>query len=207
LLRGYGKPGKATKKTKIMDRNQITKWLKSPDKMARKYSLHVVYFCTGCGIIEIPPTITARWDAERFGIIPVATPRQANLFLITGYVSVKTLRAIIRTYEQMPEPKYVIGFGSCPINGGMYWDSYNTIKHLDKYIPVDGWIAGCMPRPEAIIVSVTHLWTLIDKEMANGYLRYKKNYTAYRRNQEMVLGTLEWPPVYQESGNGDQESG
>ena len=63
--------------------------------MANKYSLHAIYFCTGCGIIEVPPVITARWDAERFGVIPVATPRQANLFLITGYVSVKTLRAII----------------------------------------------------------------------------------------------------------------
>ena len=179
-----------------MDRNQITKWLKSPAKMANKYSLHAVYFCTGCGIIEVPPSITARWDAERFGIIPVATPRQGNLFLITGYVSVKTLRAIIRTYEQMPEPKYVIGFGSCPINGGMYWDSYNTINHLDKYIPVDGWIAGCMPRPEAIFIGVTHLWTLIDKGMADGYIKYREHYGAYRRNQEMVLGKLEWPPLF-----------
>jgi len=142
------------------------------------------------------PRLTARWDAERFGIIPVATPRQANLFLITGYVSVKTLRAIIRTYEQMLEPKYVIGFGSCPINGGMYWDSYNTIKHLDKYIPVDGWIAGCMPRPEAIIVAITHLWTLIDKDMAKGYVKYRENYEYYRKNQEKVLGKLDWPFLY-----------
>ncbi len=179
-----------------MDRNQLTKWLKSPGKMAHKYSFHVVYFCTGCGIIEVPPVITTRWDAERFGVVPVATPRQANLFLITGYVSVKTLKAIIRTYEQMPDPKYTVGFGSCPINGGMYWDSYNTIKHLDKYIPVDGWIAGCMPRPEAIFIGVTHLWTLIDNDKADGYIRYRENYAAYRRNQEMVLGELEWPPLY-----------
>jgi len=179
-----------------MDRNQIAKWLKNPAKMANKYSLHAVYFCTCCGIIEIPPVITTRWDAERFGVLPVATPRQGNLFMITGYVSLKTLKAIIRTYEQMPEPKYTIGFGSCPINGGMYWDSYNTIKHLDKYIAVDGWIAGCMPRPEAVIVAVTHLWTLIDKGKADGYLRYRKSYAAYRRNQEMLFGELEWPPLY-----------
>jgi NADH-quinone oxidoreductase subunit B len=184
-----------------LDRNQITKWLKAPAKMANKYSLHAIYFCTGCGIIEVPPVITARWDAERFGIIPVATPRQANLFLITGYVSVKTLRAIIRTYEQMYEPKYTIGFGSCPINGGMYWDSYNTIKHLDKYIPIDGWIAGCMPRPEAIFIAVTHLWTLIDKGMANGDVRYRENYEFYRRNQEMALGKLDWPPLYPTNNN------
>jgi len=129
-------------------------------------------------------------------VIPTATARQANLFLITGYVSVKTLRAIVRTYEQMPEPKYTVGFGSCTINGGMYWDSYNTINQLDKYIPVDGYIAGCMPRPEAIFVAVTHLWTLIDKDMADGYKRYRKNYAAYRANQEMILGEMEWPPLF-----------
>jgi NADH-quinone oxidoreductase subunit B len=179
-----------------MDRNQLIKWLKTPAKMGHKYSLHAVYFCTGCGIIEVPPSITARWDAERFGVLPTATPRQANLFLITGYVSVKTLKAIIRTYEQMPDPKYTVGFGSCPINGGMYWDSYNTIKHLDKYIPIDGWIAGCMPRPEAIFVAVTHLWTLIDKDMADGYKKYRKHYAAYRANQEKALRGLDWPPLF-----------
>ncbi len=179
-----------------MDRNQLVKWLKAPAKMGHKYSLHGVYFCTGCGIIEVPPTITSRWDAERFGVIPVATPRQANIFLITGYVSVKTLKAVIKTYEQIPEPKFAVGFGSCPINGGMYWDSYNTIKHLDKYIPIDGWIAGCMPRPEAIFIAVTHLWTLIDKDMAEGYKKYRKNYKSYRANQEKALGKLPWAPLF-----------
>ncbi|MFP3953066.1 MAG: NADH-quinone oxidoreductase subunit NuoB [Candidatus Acetothermia bacterium] len=179
-----------------MDRRQLVKWLKEPLKMSNKYSLHVVYFCTGCGIIEIPPSITARWDAERFGVKPVATPRQANLFLITGYVSLKTLKPIIRTYEQMPEPKYTVALGSCPIDGGMYWDSYNTINHLDKYIPIDGYIAGCMPRPEAIFTGITHLWTLIDEGKADGYKRYRERYQEYRSNQERLYGQLEWPPLY-----------
>ncbi|MCD6578278.1 NADH-quinone oxidoreductase subunit NuoB [bacterium] len=186
-----------------MDRNNIKHWLKNPAKMAHKYSLTVTYFCTGCGIIEIPPTITARWDAERFGVTPGASPRHANLFLITGYVSLKTLKAIIRSYEQMPDPKFVVAFGSCPINGGMYWDSYNTIKSLDKYIPVDGWIAGCMPRPETIFIGVTHLWTLIDKEMADGYKKYKKNYKFYRKNQEMLYGKLDWEPFYPIGGDNE----
>ncbi|TSA24558.1 NADH-quinone oxidoreductase subunit NuoB [bacterium] len=181
-----------------MDRNKISKWLKNPGKMAHKYSFHVVYFCTGCGIIEIPPSITARWDAERFGIIPVATPRQASLFLITGYVSTKTLKAIIRTYEQMPEPKYTVALGSCPINGGMYYDSYNTITSLDKYIPVDGYIAGCMPRPEAIFIGVTHLWKLIDMDKADGYKRYREDYVHYRANQEQLYGKMDWPPLFSE---------
>lgn len=179
-----------------MDRNQIAEWIENPEKMGPKYSLWVVYFCTGCGIIEIPPILTSRWDAERFGIKPAPTPRQANLFLITGYVTLKTLKAIVRTYEQMPNPKYTVGFGSCPINGGMYWDSYNTINQLDKYIPVDGWIAGCMPRPESIFIAVTHLWEMIDKEKADGYKKYEKEYSYYRKNQERVLGELDWPPLY-----------
>jgi len=82
----------------------------------------------------------------------------------------------------------------------MYWDSYNTIKHLDKYIPVDGWIAGCMPRPEAVFIAVTHLWTLIEKGKADGYIRYRKNYAAYRRNQEALFGDLGWPPLYPSDG-------
>ncbi len=171
-----------------MDRADIKKALKDPHKWGEKYSLWVTYFCTGCGIIEIPPVITARWDAERFGVIPMATPRQANLFLITGYVSVKTLRAIIITYEQMPDPKYLVAFGSCPIDGGLYYTSYNTINHLDRYLPVDGWIAGCMPRPEAIFIAVTKLWKMIDGEMVDGYKRYKENIDYYRKNQERVLG-------------------
>jgi len=181
-----------------MDRGKIARWLKHPDKMGQKYSLWAIYFATGCGIMEIPPVLTSRWDAERFGVIPVSTPRQANLFLITGYVSVKTLRAIVRTYDLMREPKYTVGFGSCPINGGMYWDSYNTIKHVDKYIPIDGWIAGCMPRPESIFIAVTKLWIMIDKGAATGYIRYKENYQYYRENQERILGKLDWPPLYPE---------
>ncbi|MEN8187686.1 MAG: NADH-quinone oxidoreductase subunit NuoB, partial [Bacteroidota bacterium] len=118
---------------------------------ARKHSLFVMAYGTGCGAIEIPATMTSRYDAERFGIRGAATPRQADVLLITGYLSTKTLKRVIRVYEQMQEPKYVIGFGSCTINGGMYYDSYNTINGLDQYLPVDVYINGCMPRPEAVI--------------------------------------------------------
>ncbi len=87
------------------------------ERFARKHSLWVLAYGTGCGAIEVPPTMTSRYDAERFGIRGAATPRQADVLLITGYLSVKTLKRVIRTYEQMQDPKYVIGFGSCTING------------------------------------------------------------------------------------------
>ncbi len=156
--------------------------------MLRKRSLWMLHYCTGCGAMELPPTMTSRYDMERFGIVPYVTPRQADILLVTGYVNTKTLRRIVTVYEQMLDPKYVIGFGSCPINGGVYWDSYSVIKQLDKYIPVDLYIAGCMPRPEAIITAFRHLMDLVDKGKADGYRRYKENLDYYKKNQRKVLG-------------------
>jgi len=155
---------------------------------ARKHSLFVLAYGTGCGAIEIPPTMTSRYDAERFGIRGAATPRQADVLLITGYLTTKTVKRVIRVYEQMQDPKYVIGFGSCTINGGMYWDSYNTIKVLDRYLPVDIYINGCMPRPEAVIEGFIKLQKRIMEGRADGAKRYKENLEWYRANQKKVLG-------------------
>ncbi len=160
---------------------------KKIQRMLSKRSLWMIHFCTGCGAMEMPPTMTSRYDMERFGIIPMATPRQADLLLVTGYVAVKTLKRIVRVYEQMQDPKYVIAFGSCPINGGIYWDSYNIIKRLDKYIPVDLYIAGCMPRPEAIVDAFLRLMKDIDEGRANGWYRYRKNFEKYKANQMRVF--------------------
>jgi len=156
-------------------------------RIASKRSLWIVHFCTGCGAIEMPPVMTSRFDMERFGIAPMATSRQADVLLITGYLTVKTLKRVIQVYEQMQDPKYVVAFGSCPINGGMYWDSYNTIKRLDKYLPVDIYLAGCMPRPEAIIEAMMKLMEMIEKGEARGWEKYRKNYEKYKKNQEMAF--------------------
>ena len=150
----------------------------------------MLHYCTGCGAIELPPTMTARFDMERFGIAPMATPRQADILLITGYLNTKTLRRVIYTYEQMADPKYVIGFGSCTINGGIYFDSYSTINRLDYYIPVDVYIAGCMPRPEAILEAFNYLMEKIRKGEADGWKRYKENYEWYKQNQIRSLGEV-----------------
>lgn len=154
----------------------------------KKRSLWMLHYCTGCGAIELPPTMTARYDMERFGIMPMVTPRQADILLITGYLSVKTLKRVILVYEQMQAPKYVVGFGSCTINGGMYWDSYSTIKSLDQYLPVEMYLAGCMPRPEAIIKGFTWLIDRIGKGEANSWRDYYENYEFYRKNQEELFG-------------------
>ncbi len=165
---------------------------KTLSNWARGRSLWMIHFCTGCGAMEMPPTMTSRYDMERFGIIPMATPRQADLLLITGYLTVKTLKRVIRTYEQMQDPKWVIGFGSCTLNGGMYWDSYNTIKRLDLYLPVDVYIAGCMPRPEAIIEAFVRLQEGIARGEFDGWKRYRENLAWYRANQAKVMDVGRW---------------
>jgi len=157
----------------------------------RKRSLWMLHYCTGCGAMELPPTMTSRWDVERFGVGPMATPRQADILLITGYVSTRTLKRIIRTYEQMPEPKWVLAFGSCAINGGMYWDSYNTITNLGEYIPVDISLAGCMPRPEAVLDSLLKLMDMIQRGEAQAYKKYKENYAYYKANQDKIFKNTE----------------
>ena len=157
----------------------------------RKKSLWILHYCTGCGAIELPPTKTSRWDMERFGLIPMATPRQADILLVTGYLAKKSLKRVILSYEQMQSPKWVVGLGSCTIDGGMYWDSYSTIKKLDEYIPVDLYIAGCMPQPEAIIAGFGELIDRIEKGVACGWKDYYRNWRWYKINQQKVLGEFD----------------
>ncbi len=154
----------------------------------RARSLFVLHYCTGCGAIELPPAMTSRFDMERLGIQPMVTPRQADILLITGYVSIKTLKRVILTYEQMQGPKYVIGICSCTVNGGMYWQSYATAKVLSEYLPVDMYIAGCMPRPEAVLTGLQQLMKKIEKGEANSWENYFKRYDYYLGNQQHLFG-------------------
>ena len=154
----------------------------------RARSMFMLHYCTGCGAIELPPAMTSRFDMERLGIQPMVTPRQADILLITGYVSIKTLKRVILTYEQMPSPKYVVGICSCTVNGGMYWQSYATAKVLKDYLPVDVYIAGCMPRPEAVIEGLRHLMSDIEQGKANSWQRYYQHYDHYLGNQQKLFG-------------------
>ena len=122
------------------------------NKKAKKVAkaIWVFNWFNSCGFIEILPVVGSRWDMERFGLIPVASPRQADCLIIAGYQTIKSIKRAKLIYEQMASPKTVIALGSCSKTGGMYWDSYNTIKKLEDYLPVDLYIPGCPPRPEAI---------------------------------------------------------
>lgn len=160
---------------------------------AQANSLFILAFGTGCGAIELRPLFTARYDISRYGIMPRPTPRQSGLFIIGGYASIKTMKRIIRSYEQMQNPKFVMGLGSCTVNGGMYWDSYNTINRLDHYIPVDVYVAGCMPRPESLIAGFAKLKTLIRAGKAEGANRYAEHFDWYKANQKRIITDWNMP--------------
>ena len=160
---------------------------------ARSQSLWILGFGTGCGAIELRPLMTSRYDMYRYGIQPRPTPRQACVFVIGGYASVKTVKRIVRSYEQMQGPKFVLGLGSCTINGGMYWDSYNTINRLDHYIPVDVYIAGCMPRPEALLAGFNQLKQMIREGRCEGMNTYIENFDWYKQNQKQIITDWNMP--------------
>ncbi len=160
---------------------------------ARANSIDVVAYGTGCGSIELRPLFAPRYDAMRFGIAMRPTARQSNLIIVSGYAAVKTLKRIIRVYEQMPAPKYVVALGSCTINGGMYYDSYNTINRLDYYLPVDIYIAGCMPRPEALLAGFDQLKKQIKAGDGEGANKYAENFEWYKANQKKIIKDWDMP--------------
>jgi NADH-quinone oxidoreductase B subunit len=131
----------------------------------RKYSLWVFNFGLACCAIEFIAASMGRHDFIRLGVIPFAHgPRQADLMIVSGTVTDKMAPAVRRLWEQMPEPKYVISFGACSNSGGPYWDSYCVTKGVDQIIPVDVYVPGCPPRPEALLQGIVKLQEKISDE-------------------------------------------
>jgi NADH-quinone oxidoreductase B subunit len=127
---------------------------------ARLNSPWVIHFnsgsCNGCDI-EILATLTPRYDLERFGVKLQGSPRHADILLCTGPVTRQARDRLVRIYSQMPEPKFVVAIGSCALSGGAFRGCYNILGGVDQVIPVDAYIPGCPPRPEAIIDGLVKL--------------------------------------------------
>jgi NAD(P)H-quinone oxidoreductase subunit K len=151
--------------TADLSENIILTSLDDLHNWARLSSLWPLLYGTACCFIEFAALIGSRFDFDRFGLVPRSSPRQADLLIVAGTVTMKMAPALVRLYEQMPEPKYVIAMGACTITGGMFSaDSTTAVRGVDKLIPVDLYLPGCPPRPEAIFDAVIKLRKKVGNE-------------------------------------------
>ncbi|NLV31635.1 MAG: NADH-quinone oxidoreductase subunit NuoB [Acidobacteria bacterium] len=131
---------------------------------AQQYSLFVYPFVTACCGMEYMSTASGHYDMDRFGAgLPRFSPRQADVLLVVGTISHKIAPVLRRVYDQMCEPKWVVAFGVCTCTGGFY-DNYATVQGIDTIVPVDVYIPGCPPRPEAVLEGIMKLQTKIGRQ-------------------------------------------
>src|SRR6187399_374219 len=147
-------------------------WVTSMQELynwGRKNSIWPLQFGLACCAIEMIATAASRYDIARFGgEVFRPSPRQADLMIVAGTVTKKMAPQIVRLYNQMPEPKYVIAMGACAISGGPFKQGYNVLKGIDRYVPVDVHIPGCPPRPEALLDAIMTLQRAIAGQKLTG---------------------------------------
>nr|YP_010045750.1 NADH-plastoquinone oxidoreductase subunit K [Cyperus exaltatus]YP_010045840.1 NADH-plastoquinone oxidoreductase subunit K [Cyperus iria]QPG24625.1 NADH-plastoquinone oxidoreductase subunit K [Cyperus exaltatus]QPG24715.1 NADH-plastoquinone oxidoreductase subunit K [Cyperus iria] len=161
--------------------NDLSNW-------SRLSSLWPLLYGTSCCFIEFAALIGSRFDFDRYGLVPRSSPRQADLILTAGTVTMKMAPSLVRLYEQMPEPKYVIAMGACTITGGMFsTDSYSTVRGVDKLIPVDVYLPGCPPKPEAVIDAITKLRKKISREIFEDRIRSQEENRCFTTNHQFLV--------------------
>lgn len=158
---------------------------------ARRNSLWPVTFGLACCAIEYMAIQNSRFDLSRFGMeVNRASPRQADIMIVSGTVTVKMAAPIRRIYDQMADPKYVISMGVCATAGGPYQGSYSTVPGVDNFLPVDVYVAGCPPRPDALLYAIIQLQRKIaDQQVEAGHERWLAWQKAYHEQQAALTTT------------------
>lgn len=176
-------PAAAPTVTHDLSENVILTTVDDLYNWCRLSSLFPLLYGTACCFIEFAALIGSRFDFDRFGLLPRASPRQADLLITAGTVTMKMAPALVRLYEQMPDPKYVIAMGACTITGGMFSsDSPSAVRGVDKLIPVDVYIPGCPPRPEAIIDAIIKLRKKVATESMQDRAYTMQSHRFYERS-------------------------
>jgi len=153
-------------------------FITSIDKLynwGRKRSVWPIMFGLACCAIEMICTAAGRYDLERFGAgLMRPSPRQADLMIVSGTVTKKMVPTIVRLYNQMPEPKYVLSMGACATSGGPFKEGYNVVSGIDKFLPVDVYVPGCPPKPEALLHGLLKLFEKIESQSVRNVPWYRK---------------------------------
>jgi NAD(P)H-quinone oxidoreductase subunit K len=172
-------PSQLSENIILANLNDVYNW-------ARLSSLYPLMFGTACCFMEFAALIASRFDVDRFGVFPRMSPRQADLIITAGTITMKMAPALVRLYEQMPEPKYVMAMGACTITGGMFsTDSYSAVRGVDKLIPVDVYIPGCPPRPEAIMDAIVKLRKKISSEALSDREQTRQTHRYHSLSHQM----------------------
>ena len=149
--------------TQTLSDNILTTQLKKIVNWSRKNSLWPMPFATACCGIELMATASSRYDLARFGAEAMRfSPRQSDLMIVAGRVTIKMMPVLQHIYQQMTEPKWVISMGACASTGGVF-DAYATIQGIDQFLPVDVYVPGCPPRPETLIEGIMAIQRIIEK--------------------------------------------
>ncbi|WP_211264165.1 NuoB/complex I 20 kDa subunit family protein [Hydrogenibacillus schlegelii] len=163
-----GLEGVAAEEAELLKRNVLFSRLEELKAWARSNSLWPLTFGLACCAIEMMGTSGSHYDADRFGVFFRASPRQADVMIVSGTVTKKMAPILRRLYDQMAEPRWVIAMGSCATAGGPYVRSYSVVKGVDQIVPVDVYIPGCPPTPVALIYGIQKLQAKIRTEARTG---------------------------------------